>query len=368
MPKPKLITTRSAAKSRYFLGAVDAYSRPPIPPNVPKPVRGPLDSYLNSPLRYVFGGALEGRSDDLRTWPRVRKCPNVPSSTLGSGPSKENVRMNPSPTNSEDSLSQFLQPAPENTGAKAYALAGAKLAVVWTRVVVTRMQRAFLVWNRNAAHVKTSLMCGGRVLGGLVKRRQRRGVMDVFWKWRYWTRVDVKKRRRRSIFEESNSKLITRTWKVLAKAVVRRCMAKWREAVRAQVEYDLGCAHARVDELEAMLSNLGTKHESTRAMNESLVKRTLDSEAKSVEYFKLQKFSRLSCGVQKLSTLMVAKRTLGLVFGGGSGKLVKELRNHPCSHAFRKWEVFSRAGMFAEKAREHGLSETLAWRDDRVSR
>ena len=63
-PKPKLITTRSAARSRYFLGAVEAYSRPPILSSSSNLIRGPLDSYLNSPTKENLRASSPALSED----------------------------------------------------------------------------------------------------------------------------------------------------------------------------------------------------------------------------------------------------------------------------------------------------------------
>ena len=224
-----------------------------------------------------------------------------------------------------------------------------------------------IVSNADNVTSHTTGFAHHRILGGVLKRKEGRWVADAFWKWRHKAWLIVEKSRRKSIYEERNSNLIIRTWKVLANAIVRRCLAKWREMVRAQFGHELSSTRARVKELETLLSKLHTKHDSTKAMNGNLVKRTIKSEAKSVEYFKLQKYSRLTCALQKLNILIVSKRTLGLVFGGGSGNLVKELQNHPCSQAFRKWEIFRRASKFAETARKHGLCDNLAWKEKRVS-
>ena len=50
-------------------------------------------------------------------------------------------------------------------------MAGAKLAFLFIKVVKLSLTRAFMTWMHNASHVKTSIVCGGRILKGVHDRR-----------------------------------------------------------------------------------------------------------------------------------------------------------------------------------------------------
>ena len=145
----------------------------------------------------------------------------------------------PSPAPSEDSLSRFIRTSEVNESKRltksqktVLAAAGARLAFIFSRVATAALLRAFLTWTHNCSHVKTSLICGSRILYGLHSRILLRAALVRFHRWSLLTKMESLAERNRSVrHNPKNASLAQRSFIVLFRSSVRVAFGKWRSAV-----------------------------------------------------------------------------------------------------------------------------------------
>ncbi|GMH96177.1 hypothetical protein TrST_g13183 [Triparma strigata] len=343
---PKIITTRSASKSRYFMSGASKFSNSgsslgSSSARSPKSTKPPLSSSSKPPL----------------------------STFLNYTPEKENLGRT-SPALSEDSLSQFLRPnTPEHAVVRTYMLAGARLATFWNRIAVTKLLRAFLLWNRNSSHIKTSLICGSRILSSVSSRKSHRSISAAFSKWRHAALLYKVRSQSTSIYNARNTRLLFRVWKTIKIGVYRRCFMKWLKIIKFEDRIERNELVSELESLRIEFEKVGELYKTTKSMNSTLASRCLNSESNSVEYLKRLRNVNCSAAISKLEVMVNGRKTLGLIVGQDkSRKMLKALRLHPLSVSFRKWEAYNLACIYYERNREKSVNDTRNWLDDRVPR
>ena len=323
---------------------------------------------------------------------------------------KSSIR-GPSPTPSDDSLSRFIQrservQSPSNSQKAILVMAGAKLAFLFIKVVKLSLTRAFMTWMHNASHVKTSIVCGGRILKGVhdrrsgeigrgAKRRDNKEITSdadpnpnapsqlppplpphppltaksLLVKFHTWKILS-------HLFRSDKSKLVshrTTTLKIVLKrkhnSTIRNAFNSLRSFAVTYLTAELRHLNGEHSSLSADYARLLSDFVKVNTHSASLASRTLTAETNTINFNNKFRKASVEAGLVKLNTLLCAKTTLSLIWGKAqqnSNSLLSAFSGHPCAKLFRKWDILTRASSWAENAQSNGLSENLEWHQNRV--
>ena len=261
------------------------------------------------------------------------------------------------------------------------------LSSLLSRHLSRRVSRVFHHWRSFSSSSSLSVVFGGRLLLSVYRYQCRVVVLRRFHSWRRIARLLTVEHRRLDPKSADNVRKLTRAFKAGRTARVRSAFASWRKTASDDDRTSLQTRYSQTKDMYDVLASTHAKTLSkcaaVAALNGDLADKCMSLENGSAVCRAASVEARTSLALTKLNTLMCCKRTLPLIWGpsvppsvGGVGgehvvrsahPLLSSFGGHPLSQPFRKWEVLTRASLWAESASEHGLSADLSWQKDRVS-